>query len=451
MSWLFTKKNNYIPVLELLLVLLSVWPLNSHAKSSLCEVGVSSELMLESQRLEQALPGAAFNLSESKVNKAFLNTEGSYTRLSQSQIVEVFPTENTYRIVEKDSKLFLIFAVYSKVEKFRRIKVIPLESKNSSLTCSKVVKYKKLLDEQTALLQNSLHIYSGKNPHGTFGASLINLESLRYQSEKTQYPTKTMLTAYNEILEVVKELLHSDRSLLGGIETIRQVLIERGFEGYCRNNISFLDFIQKGCTNCQGQTMLVLSLAMDAHLKKDETWELGFQVFSDHIAPVLYDSNENIIDLIYATKAKDTGDPVFKAEKLMMFALKMSKERLGPNAQEKIKSESRKRAENFSYKNLFKSIFIRPITTLLSAPSLDEAVPLFDLSGIMAVSSFSPELPPETATLNLSGSLLNPLEKSKHSGIDTLFGKMFDSSDNYSEFGGQGNNSRFFIGPVNFR
>src|SRR5690606_29983384 len=98
---------------------------------------------------------------------------------------------------------------------------------------------------------------------------------------------------------------------------------------YCRDMISFRDFSEDKCTNCQGQTMLFVALLLDLQIIADAPWRLGIQIMSNHVRPVLY-NGKDLIDLVYATIEKDSGDPIFNAEYLLYLALKNHNTELPP-------------------------------------------------------------------------------------------------------------------------
>ncbi|MBC87103.1 MAG: hypothetical protein CL677_07965 [Bdellovibrionaceae bacterium] len=170
-------------------------------------------------------------------------------------------------------------------------------------TCEFLVSLKKSIVADFNRVQQAWTFYSSGKSEKSFGEILIGLEALAYSKRQKSYPEEAVATKYRQLLSYLKESIATkELSGLQALDEVRQALISYGLANYCRDNTSMLNFFEDTCTNCQGQTYLYLSLITDLGIQVPKSLEFGFQIFADHVRPVILDkASQKIIDLVYAT------------------------------------------------------------------------------------------------------------------------------------------------------
>lgn len=108
---------------------------------------------------------------------------------------------------------------------------------------------------------------------------------------------------------------------------VRRFLIAHSLKNYCRDRATLTELSLEHCTNCVGQTSLLLGTYLDLKIQPPSGYVFGFVLFSDHISPVLYNKNKGIfIDLVTNKIAKIGPNPVLAPNELLRMGLRKHRE-----------------------------------------------------------------------------------------------------------------------------
>ncbi len=138
--------------------------------------------------------------------------------------------------------------------------------------------------------------------HGIRGA--LNLGEIFLDLENTyfvyngdeSYNQPRAKQAYRDILSQANELVkNSERDFYNNWFEIRKLLYRKSRFGidYCLKGASMSSALVNKCTNCVGETYLMIALIFDLNLQMPAEWTFSIQEFSDHLRPVLYNASRH--------------------------------------------------------------------------------------------------------------------------------------------------------------
>jgi hypothetical protein len=112
------------------------------------------------------------------------------------------------------------------------------------------------------------------------------------------------------------------------VEELRKKLVKKLLDPYSREDTSLSYAFSHGGGNCQTQTKAVIDAIQRSKITLPEGAELGVQLFSDHIRPVLFYPKKNeVYDLVYGkTGPLDQEAPIFRPSYLCHSFLLAEKE-----------------------------------------------------------------------------------------------------------------------------
>jgi hypothetical protein len=330
--------------------------------------------------------------------------------------------DSSFIYSEKDGGhlyLSLINGRYSESWIPLKIKLVDLKEKPDCESLKEIIKKWKVAREKVVNLY--AYYYDDKLEY-TFGESLIDLELsyLENTGNEDQYKRELIHNRYQKILSKTKELIPqstSKETFFYKWERVSKNAFTDAHENidYCRNKTLLVEALSESCTNCVGQTSLILSLFIDANIKVPQGWELSVQLFKDHIRPVLYNQTSGkVFDLVYASM--DTKRAVIAPWKSLIISLLSGYDFLIARSEfDVLKNEK----INYLHKDLmsFKGIDLGYLTRKQ----------IYDLSIFKSSGYFGTGTPPENADMeNTIGNRPSSYED-KPNIISDFFGKISNS------------------------
>jgi|GEM_PF-3972528 len=432
-----------IQILKALLFLFALTTARTAMASSFqCELHADRSLEVMDSELRTLFPKALVQYDN-------VTTPATFQNEPQALIDKMFPGPESLRVAQIGKQLHLLFTTDSPAEAIRKVhsfpikKGKPLDPRVCEALSSIRFREQSFANRRQGLLEALLETPNKvlKESHPRLhGHSYIEAESLRYQKAGQTYPLDELKKEYSRILQEVQKLYGQRNSLRMGLEVIRGVLAKEGLSQYCVEFISFKDFIEQGCTNCQGQTLLLVSLAKDLGLKDEEPWRFGIQLMRDHVRAVLYDGKD-VIDVLYGKIEEDTGDPIFPPSFLAASSLRLERRDLGIEARTSLKAPEHMKPINQKFLGPFRAAMAKFRSTLNTKDDKSfGAVTLYDFSGHAAVTKFNPDHPQERADLDLSNNLLRPQRKTNRrkgslaGALGNFFGQFVKSRNSCSEY-----------------
>lgn len=186
------------------------------------------------------------------------------------------------------------------------------------------------------------------------------------------------------------------------LNSVRRVLLSRSLRSYCRDLTTISELSNKACTNCVGQTALLVSLYADMRIDPPAPWQLGFVLYDDHMQPVLYDAEKNhMIDLVSnRVTLNKSRNPVLAPQEMLRMALRKHRELIWP-----IDNVEIDRTEYLSSEPMLAFFTAnKQAEPDLTARNAHTRIDAFSFQGIRTRSTFTDLPVPETADL---GSLIN--------------------------------------------
>ncbi len=197
--------------------------------------------------------------------------------------------------------------------------------------CGELKKSISALDGRRRHVLKALRYLRGDQSIRLFDA-LVDLEQLELEKRGKRVPPNPhylnpLRTAAHKAWVTAANADFFDR-----LNGLRRTLITQSLRRYCRDQTTISELSKEGCTNCVGQTALMVSLYSDMRIQPPAPWQLGFVLYDDHMQPVLYDAGRNqLLDLMYnkVTVNKDKN-PVLAPSELLRMALRKHRDLLWP-------------------------------------------------------------------------------------------------------------------------
>ncbi|MGE3263069.1 MAG: hypothetical protein AB7K68_14905 [Bacteriovoracia bacterium] len=174
----------------------------------------------------------------------------------------------------------------------------------------------RLLSRETIVEKAQDNLLSAKKKRGhkySYGELLIQSEI-----RSKEPPDLTLLTQalrrYKKDQTVLKRIYNDSKlKQLEKIEKAVSYLHQNFFRHYCRDYGNLTNFFAKEkCGNCQSNTKLVLAHLQDAGLYPPQDFQLGAQLYTDHIAPVLIEKKtKRVLDLVTNKEQAAPSAPVY--------------------------------------------------------------------------------------------------------------------------------------------
>lgn len=266
-------------------------------------------------------------------------------------------------------------------------------------TCREVHARIKNFSEQRKPVVNALKILKDPTQKGLFDA-ILALEKLEFERRGLKY--KINQTFLDHIRNNANQAAASVsmENYLEYMKAVRKSLLTDVLRHYCRDKTTLTEMSVDGCTNCVGQTALLLATYHDLGFKPPQPWKLGFAVYHDHIQPVLFNpETSKQIDLVYNQISENkTKAPIFEPTDLLKLALQKHKHLILQSDIDLYQIDVQSlnyihRAENF-----FLSL-INKFNSTETQPSQYGRIDAFNYGAIRSFSFFTTRPVPETADL----------------------------------------------------
>ena len=378
------------------------------AHSGQCKLILDANVKLAEDHKKLFPDSKVFQDTEALPQGLFQN-EHNFDKKHREEIVRLFPTENTYRFTSRDGHGYLILKVDNPLQDTARTITVKMKMPTSAspLKCEKMKYWTEWArgDEKylTPLME---HITPGKKPSMSIGEAFITAEALTYKKIDQEYDIELMSKMYGRIFHSISKQIKDKMTAREKIQVVRENLKAWGLKNYCRDYISFKDFIDRQCTNCQGQTFLFTSLLLDLRIHDSEEWKLGFQLMKRHIRPVLYDGSK-VIDIVYSTIEEDTGDFIFPLRYLAYLVLNNHRDLVANHVLDRLNIKKLSKPLNQSTMGWYWGEFLGnnnpPHDEVPGAALMD--LSLYDATHIPRKTEFNSGPIPEKTTLDLEDRL----------------------------------------------
>lgn len=167
--------------------------------------------------------------------------------------------------------------------------------------CSHLQERLDFFRETRRALINAMKLSVGRTSDQLRGEVILDLErSFFVHKGRYEYADTSAKERYRRILNEVRPLSAQTDFFQAWFEVRRRVYGPRGdVINYCGGVATMTEAMVKSCTNCVGETYLLMALFQDAGFRPPAGWELGVQFFNDHLRPVLYHpQNVKTFDLV---------------------------------------------------------------------------------------------------------------------------------------------------------
>lgn len=166
------------------------------------------------------------------------------------------------------------------------------EKVSASYDCQLMQRRFVFFQESRKAVTDMIYVLSGKEINRTQGEMILDLErSFFVHKGQTEYESTKSKTRYLKVLSKAKALANSQHiDFFQAWQEVRKIVFDNNQEdiNYCRDRTSMTEALAHSCTNCVGETYLLLALFKDAKFKAPAGWNLGTQMFKDHLRLVLY-------------------------------------------------------------------------------------------------------------------------------------------------------------------
>lgn len=155
--------------------------------------------------------------------------------------------------------------------------------------------------ETRRALINAMKLSVGRPADQLRGEVILDLErSFFVHKGRYEYADTSAKERYRRILNEVRPLSSQADFFQAWFEVRRRVYGPRGDNiNYCGGVATMTEAMVKSCTNCVGETYLLMALFQDAGFRPPAGWQLGVQFFNNHLRPVLYHpQNVKTFDLV---------------------------------------------------------------------------------------------------------------------------------------------------------
>ncbi len=191
------------------------------------------------------------------------------------------------------------------------------------------------------------HILFSEGPQASIGESILKFEASYASIAKgTTLNIDDALFKYQALLEKARQIRQSGSSerFFMDWRALMSILYSENNEGinYCAARTLMTDALLNGCTNCIGETSLILSLFTDAQFAAPKDWKLSIQVFNQHIRPILFNPvSKQVFDLTYGRFDEDGEEAsIFYWRDVFKFLLNGFTSFTHPLEQERINNHS---------------------------------------------------------------------------------------------------------------
>lgn len=243
---------------------------------------------------------------------------GPSRQLADTEIASFFSEEKNYVLRRKNAKTVLSFSF--DIPKIMNNWVAvdkPIETlvTGDSISCEslRVVKNWEKLRRDTTQKVFSAH----SKPSVGLGHAILNMEYIYlWEKHGRKIDLNSARVAYDRILNHARESLRRDFSSSARFFSAWKDLLgflysdsPQGLDlNYCRENTLLFSALYGQCTNCVGETSLMLALVHDLGFKPNPSWQLAFELFRDHIRPVFFNSGSGAVyDLAYGVFDRPQG------------------------------------------------------------------------------------------------------------------------------------------------
>jgi hypothetical protein len=156
------------------------------------------------------------------------------------------------------------------------------------------------------------------------GAFLLETELVDHP-DRLDEAVPDQLQLHREVIQGAAEIAHSNLAPFDKIKALMAQL-KPYTVNYCKANALLDDFYRNICGNCVSNTKLITSAILDGKVPLPEGYELGAQLFNNHVQAVLVDkAHGKVIDLLTGDTWDKAKAPVYKPEMLLQAYLKGKK------------------------------------------------------------------------------------------------------------------------------
>lgn len=204
----------------------------------------------------------------------------------------------------------------------------------------------------------------------SWGEALIRSEALAFERQGvTDYPLERLISQYNTVLERARRASQGATDLYGYLAAVRRAaLTGTGLDHYCYHKNTLFALDEERCGNCQVQTTYLIALHMDLGREWNEDWQLGVELFANHVRPVALNSGEGkLIDLMYQfVEDRKRTTMIYHPESFLRWALRNNRVMLHDGESEWIE-EIRPISYGATIRNITPAINLAPIVEALRA------------------------------------------------------------------------------------
>lgn len=255
-------------------------------------------------------------------------------QISNSSMLAAGISPERHILIKKEDSFYLYTTFIDEPETVKdwfplshRIEISKLKEKGY-FSCNSVTKNLSLLKDLRKQTVGAIkEIYKKKQSEFSWGNYFLTYENYLILKSRglTKYSLSETKKKYEDLLlEFKNKFPISAETFFQDWLKAKKLLFSNQQQNidYCRDNTLMTQALMAKCTNCVGQTSLIISLIKDSKINLPVDWILSVQYFKDHIRPVLYNKKESLTyDLVY-TKFEKQKSAIALPEDLLIHSLK---------------------------------------------------------------------------------------------------------------------------------
>lgn len=206
---------------------------------------------------------------------------------------------------------------------------LPFISFNDELksTCNELILQVNYFNNLETELDNALNFLMKKNSNFQWGKYFATFEERLSKERDLNY--LKVISIYERFIKKSYQVIEfSNSNFFEQLNLARKTIMnDLNISNYCNNGDSMTSAILRGCTDCEGNTTTIISALNDLNIYLPSNFKLAVQIYSDHIEPVLFNTQEkSYLSLLTGGALKtEILAPIYSADILIYSSLKSEK------------------------------------------------------------------------------------------------------------------------------